>query len=69
MVHDLGQKKEKRKRKKGHPTYPVQYLRNKTTARILDLGPTVRLVETMALNSMQKEREKTVYKEKNRSTC
>ena len=49
--------------------YPVQYLRNKTTARVPDLGPTVRFVGTMAQNSVQKEREKTIYKEKNKFTA
>ena len=49
--------------------YPVQYLRNKTTTGVPDPGPTVRLVGTMAQDSVQKEREKTVFKEKNKSTC
>ena len=52
--------------KKRHPMYPIQYLRSKTTTRVPDPGPTIRLVGTMAQDSMQK---KTVYeKEKNRST-
>ena len=49
--------------------YPVQYLRNKTTARVPDLGPTVRFVGTMAQDLVQKEREKTIYKEKNKFTA
>ena len=38
--------------------YLVQYLHNKTTTRVPDPGPTVRLVGTMAQDSVQKERKK-----------
>ena len=37
--------------------YPVQYLHNKTTTRVPDSGPTVKLVGTMAQDSIRK-REK-----------
>ena len=58
LVHDLGLKKKKKKKR---PMYPVQYLHSKTTTRVPDPGPIVRLVRTMAQDSMQKK--------KNRSTC
>ena len=38
--------------------YLVQYLRSKTTTKVPNLGPTVRLVGTMAQDSVQKEKKK-----------
>ena len=48
--------------------YPIHYLRSKTTTRVLDPGPTVKLVGIMAQDSMQKkkkkEERKAVYKKR-----
>ena len=38
--------------------YPVQYLHNNTTSRVPDLGPTAKLVGTMAQDSVQKGKKK-----------
>ena len=38
--------------------YPVQYLHNNTTIRVPDLGPTAKLVGTMAQDSVQKGKKK-----------
>ena len=58
MVHDLGLRKKKKKREREHPMYPVQYLHNNTTIRVPDLGPTAKLVGTMAQDSVQKGKKK-----------
>ena len=58
MVHDLGLRKKKEKKKREHPMYPVQYLHNNTTIRVPDLGPTAKLVGTMAQDSVQKGKKK-----------
>ena len=48
--------------------YPIHYLRSKTTTRVLDPGPTVKIVGIMAQDSMQKkkkrEERKAVYKKR-----
>ena len=54
--------------------YPIHYLRSKTTTRVLNPGPTVKLVGIMAQDSMPKKKKKrgkksSIQKEKNRSTC
>ena len=38
--------------------YPVQYLHNKTTTGVPDLRPTVKLVGTMAQDSVSKKKRK-----------
>ena len=55
MTWDLEKKKKK---KREHPMYPVQYLHNNTTIRVPDLGPTAKLVGTMAQDSVQKGKKK-----------
>ena len=64
MVHDLGLEKKEQKKERKHPMYPVQYLCNKTTTKVLDLGPTTKLVGIMAQDSVQKKKKK---KKENRS--
>ena len=55
MTWDLEKKKKKERE---HPMYPVQYLHNNTTIRVPDLGPTAKLVGTMAQDSVQKGKKK-----------
>ena len=52
--------------------YLVQYLRNKTTTGVPDLGPTIKLVGTMAQDLVKKRRgeRKAMYQlETSKSTC
>ena len=58
MVHDLGLEKKEQKKERKHPMYPVQYLCNKTTTKVLDLGPTTKLVGIMAQDSVQKKKKR-----------
>ena len=44
--------------------YPVQYLRNNITTRILGLGSTAKLVRTIAQDSVHKKRKKEKKKKR-----
>ena len=43
--------------------YPIHYLRSKTTTRVLDPGPTVKLVGIMAQDFMEKKKKKRKEKQ------
>ena len=49
----------KKKKKKGeHPMYPVQYPCNHTTTKVPGPGPTAKLIETMAQDSVKTKKKK-----------